>query len=194
MSPNSTENATAGNSRETETVIFEKDDVQRTLKRLTHELLEFNHGADELVVMGILTRGKYLAERVAQLINDFENPDGKHADVPVGYLDITLYRDDAGQSFKPAGESKVPTDMTGKKVVLVDDVLFSGRTIRAALDALNAYGRPASVQLMVLLDRGHRELPIRPDFVGKNLPTGKEERVYVKLSEVDGEDRVVLKK
>lgn len=186
MSPNT--------QTEVKTVIFEKDDVQRTLKRLTHELLEHNHGAEELVVMGILTRGKFLAERVAKLINDFESAEGRETKVPVGYLDITLYRDDAGQSFKPAGESLVPTDMTGKKVVLVDDVLFSGRTIRAALDALNAYGRPACVQLMVLLDRGHRELPIRPDFVGKNLPTGKEERVFVQLAEVDGEDRVVLKK
>lgn len=176
-------------SQETDVVIFEAADVQRTLKRLAHELIEFNHGTQDLVLLGIVTRGKPLAERVAQLLQELE---GKP--VPVGYLDITLYRDDTGQSFKPTTESVVPVDITGKKVVLIDDVLFSGRSVRAALDALNGYGRPAAVQLMVLLDRGHRELPIRPDFVGKNIPTSKHERVCVRLQEVDGQDQVLLRK
>jgi pyrimidine operon attenuation protein/uracil phosphoribosyltransferase len=181
-----TENPTG---EKTDVVIFEAGDIQRTLKRLAHELLEFNHGTQDLVILGIVTRGRSLAERVGKLLETLE---GKP--VPVGYVDITLYRDDTGQTFKPATESLVPVDITGKKVVLVDDVLFSGRSVRAALDALNGYGRPASVQLMVLLDRGHRELPIRPDFVGKNIPTSKQERVFVQLQEVDGQDQVLLRK
>lgn len=172
-----------------ETLIFSENDIQRTLKRLTHELLEAHQGIDNLVVMGIVTRGKYLAERVGKLIQEFEG-----TSVPVGSLDITLYRDDTGSSFKSTGESDVPVELTGKHVVLVDDVLFSGRTVRAALDALTAYGRPASVKLMVLLDRGHRELPISADFVGKNIPTALSERVSVQLQEVDGHEQVVLHK
>lgn len=172
-----------------EVVIFEADDIQRTLKRLTHELIEFNQGAEDLVLLGIVTRGKALAERVGKLLKEQE---GK--EVPLGYLDITLYRDDTGQTFKPASESYVPIELAGKKVVLIDDVIFSGRSVRAALDALNGYGRPASVQLMVLLDRGHRELPIRPDFVGKNIPTSKQERVFVQVQEFDGRDQVLLRK
>jgi pyrimidine operon attenuation protein/uracil phosphoribosyltransferase len=170
-------------------VVFDEPDIQRTLKRLAHELLEHNQGLGDLVLLGIVTRGKYLAERVAQLLESLE---GKP--VPVGYLDITLYRDDTGQTFKSTSESLVPVDINGKKVVLIDDVLFSGRSVRAAMDALNGYGRPASVQLMVLLDRGHRELPIRPDFIGKNIPTSKQERVFVQLKEVDGADQVLLRK
>jgi pyrimidine operon attenuation protein / uracil phosphoribosyltransferase len=181
---------TIGNtSEQTEVSIFEAEDIERTLKRLAHELIEFNHGVDDLVLLGIVTRGKYLAERVSKLLTELE---GKQ--VPLGYLDVTLYRDDTGQTFKPASESYVPVELTGKRVVLIDDVLFSGRSVRAALDALNGYGRPASVQLMVLLDRGHRELPIRPDFVGKNIPTSTQERVFVQLKEVDGQDRVLLRK
>lgn len=169
--------------------VFDAQDVARTLKRLTHEMIEYNNGTANIVLMGILTRGKPLAERVGKLVADFEG-----SPVPVGYLDITLYRDDAEQTFKSTADSLVPVDINGKDVVLVDDVLFSGRTIRAALDALSAYGRPASVQLMVLLDRGHRELPIRADFVGKNIPTAKEERIYVELAEIDGHDRVLIRK
>lgn len=181
---------TTGKATEsTEVVIFEADDIDRTLKRLTHELVEFNHGTDDLVLLGIVTRGKALAARVAKLLQELE---GKQ--VPQGYVDVTLYRDDTGQTFKPASESLVPVELTGKKVVLIDDVIYSGRSVRAALDALNGYGRPASVQLMVLLDRGHRELPIRPDFVGKNIPTSKQERVFVQLREVDGADRILLRK
>lgn len=176
-------------SEQNEVVIFEANDIERSLKRLTHELIEFNQGVDDLVLVGIVTRGKPLAERVAQLLQALE---GKT--VPVGYLDVTFYRDDTSQTFKPPSESFVPVELTGKKVVLIDDVLFSGRSVRAALDALNGYGRPASVQLMVLLDRGHRELPIRPDYVGKNIPTSKQERVCVQLKEVDGHDQVLLRK
>lgn len=182
MPVNATESST------TDTLVFKGDDITRTLKRLAHELLEHNGGSDNLVIMGILTRGRPLAERLGKLVAEFEN------EVPVGYLDTTLYRDDTGQTFKPTGESVVPVDITGKTVILVDDVLNSGRTVRAALDALNAYGRPAAVQLLVLLDRGHRELPIRADFVGKNIPTSKSERVCVQLLEVDGIDQVILKK
>lgn len=173
----------------TDVSVFESGDIERTLKRLAHEVIEGNQGVDDIVLLGIITRGKTLAERLGRLLQDLE---GKP--VPVGYLDITLYRDDTGQTFKPASESFVPDELTGKKVILVDDVLFSGRSVRAALDALNGYGRPASVQLLVLLDRGHRELPIRPDYVGKNIPTAKNERVFVKLNEVDGQDQVFLRK
>ncbi len=172
-----------------ETVIFSQDDIDRSLKRLTHELLEANQGSKNLVVIGILTRGKYLAQRIASLIESFEG-----AKVPQGVIDITLYRDDANKTFKEAQQSDVPLDITGKTVVLVDDVIFSGRTIRAALDALNDYGRPASVQLLVLLDRGHRELPISPNYVGKNVPTAKSERVNVRLREVDSVEQVTLSK
>lgn len=174
---------------QTDVVIFEAEDIERTLKRLAHELIEFNQGLKDVVLLGVVTRGKSLAERVGRLLHQMEGQD-----VPLGYLDVTLYRDDTSQTFKPASESMVPVELTGKKVVLIDDVIFSGRSVRAALDALNGYGRPASVQLMVLLDRGHRELPIRPDFVGKNIPTSKHERVFVQLNEVDGQDRVLLRK
>ncbi len=173
----------------TDVVVFDANDVERTLRRLAHEVIEANQGATDLVVLGIVTRGKPLADRLGRLLEELE---GKP--VRVGYLDVTLYRDDTGQTFKPTSESLVPVELSGKKVVLVDDVLYSGRTVRAALDALNGYGRPAAVQLLVLLDRGHRELPIRPDFVGKNLPTAREERVSVRLQEVDGEDQVLLRK
>lgn len=170
-----------------QSLIFSAEDVQRTLKRLTHQMLEQCQGADSLVIVGIITRGAFLADRVSALVNDIEG-----VTVPSGHLDITLYRDDTAQSLKPAAESTITTDLTDKTVVLVDDVLNSGRTVRAALDALNAYGRPAKVQLMTLLDRGHRELPIRADYVGKNMPTQPDDRVTVRLSEVDGVDEVIL--
>jgi len=172
-----------------DTLIFGAEDIQRTLKRLTHEMLENRQGAEGIVLMGIVTRGAFLATRIGSLVKDIEG-----IDVPVGRLDITLYRDDTASSLKSAGESLVPVDLTDKQVVLVDDVLNSGRTVRAALDALNAYGRPACVQLMVLLDRGHRELPIRADYVGKNIPTGFNDRVTVKLQEVDALDEVILQR
>jgi pyrimidine operon attenuation protein / uracil phosphoribosyltransferase len=181
---NKTTPATSG-----KTIVFTEQDIQRTLKRLAHEMLEANKGIEDLVLMGIVTRGKYLAERVGRFVAEIE---GKS--IPVGSLDITLYRDDTGTTFKPAGESLVPVDLTGKRVVLVDDVIFSGRSVRAALDALNAYGRPESVQLLVLLDRGHRDLPISPNFVGKNIPTSRTERVTVQLQEVDGLEQVIIEK
>lgn len=172
-----------------ETVVFSKDDIDRSLKRLTHQMIEANQGIDNIVIIGIYTRGMVLAQRVAGLVEQFE---GKR---PMqGSLDITLYRDDSDKTFKEAHKSDIPVDITGKDVILVDDVMFSGRTVRAALDALKDYGRPASVQLMVLLDRGHRELPISPNYVGKNVPTAKSERVNVRLTEVDGEECVTLSK
>lgn len=168
-------------------IVFHQTDIARTLSRLAHEILETHHGAEQLVLMGIVTRGRYLAERLAALMTAIE---GKP--VPAGYLDITLYRDDVGQQFKPVGESLVPCDLSGKRVILVDDVLHSGRSVRAALDALNAHGRPASVQLAVLLDRGDRQLPIAPDFVGKVVSIAPGERVLVRLSEVDSLDQVCI--
>jgi len=175
-----------------EVVVMETDDIRRALTRIAHEILEKNHGAENLALVGILTRGVPLAERLATLLKQIEN-----CDQPVGKLDIGLYRDDYGKH--PAGRlavtpTEVPFDITGKRIILVDDVLFTGRSVRAALSALLDLGRPASIQLAVLLDRGHRELPIRPDFVGKNVPTARQERVHVQLRETDGADRVVIRK
>ena len=164
-------------------------DISRALTRLAHEILERNKGASDLVLLGIPSRGVPLAQRIAAKIADVEGNA-----VPVGSLDVTMYRDDL--RLKPA-RTLLPTQIPDggiddKTVVLVDDVLFSGRTIRAALDALNDVGRPRAVQLAVLVDRGHRELPIRADFVGKNLPTSLVERVRVALAGVDDEDAVTI--
>lgn len=166
-------------------VVLDAEDIGRALTRISHEIIERNKGAGDVVLLGIHRRGVPLARRVASRISSVER-----ADVGVGELDITPYRDDL--RLKPARTLK-RTEIPGegiddKVVVLVDDVLFSGRTIRAALDALNDVGRPRAVQLAVLVDRGHRELPIRADFVGKNLPTSLAERVSVRLAEIDGED------
>lgn len=180
----------SSSSLSTDVVLFTADQITRTLRRLAHELIEHNQSVDHLVLMGIITRGKPLALRMANLLQQLEG-----SCVPTGHLDITPFRDDAdNKTPKSATNSHVPVDITGKTVVLIDDVLYSGRSIRAALDALNGYGRPAAVQLMVLLDRGHRELPIRPDFVGKNVPTAPQERIYVQLTEVDGHDQVLLRR
>lgn len=164
-------------------------DISRALTRISHEILEHNSGSDNLVILGIPTRGAHLSNRIAQLLKSIE---GKA--VASGTLDITLHRDDlrmrAPRALMP---TSIPhSGIEGKDVVLVDDVLFSGRTIRAALDALGEIGRPKTVQLAVLVDRGHRELPIRADYVGKNLPTNKYQAVKVLLSEVDGRDEVVV--
>lgn len=167
--------------------IFSAEDIERSLKRLTHELLEHHHGVENLVLVGIVTRGRFLAERIARLIEAFE---GKT--VPVGVLDITLYRDDAMGKVRTTRQSNMPCDITGKRVVLVDDVIFRGRTIRAALDALNDYGRPAVTELLVLLDRGHREVPIQPNYVGKVISTSETQRVNVTIQEVDGDEQVTL--
>lgn len=164
-------------------------DISRALIRISHEILERNSGSDSIVLMGIPTRGAFLAQRLAQRISTIEG-----REVAVGTLDITLHRDDLRfNPIRPLVPSLTPVGgIEGRDVILVDDVLFSGRTIRAALDALGDLGRPRSVQLVVLVDRGHRELPIRADYVGKNLPTSRSQIVKVRLTEIDGADEVIL--
>jgi len=167
-------------------IVLEKSDVDRSLKRIAHEIIERNHGLKNVILLGIPTRGVTLAQRIASFLEEIEAP------IPCGSLDITLFRDDL-RTRPPRAivETQLPlSGIEGKRVVLVDDVLFSGRTIRAALDALTELGRPQSVQLAVLVDRGHRELPIRADFVGKNIPTNAKEMVKVQLEEIDGIDQV----
>lgn len=170
-------------------IVLDDADIGRAVRRIAHEIVEKARGTDDLVLLGIPTRGVALADRIATALETIEG-----AQVPVGSLDITLYRDDL--RLRPARaleETSIPADgIDGKVVVLVDDVLYSGRTVRAALDALNDLGRPAAVRLAVLVDRGHRELPIRPDYVGKNLPTSVDEKVRVELVEVDVADRVSI--
>jgi pyrimidine operon attenuation protein/uracil phosphoribosyltransferase len=179
----------AGASRPGSKVVLERAEISRALTRIAHEIIERARGAEHLVLLGIPTRGVPLAGRLADLIGEVEG-----GPVPQGSLDITMYRDDL--RLRPAralGPTQVPPEgIDGRTVVLVDDVLYSGRTVRAALDALNDLGRPRAVQLAVLVDRGHRELPIRADYVGKNLPTSQSEQVRVLLTEVDGEDAVLL--
>jgi pyrimidine operon attenuation protein / uracil phosphoribosyltransferase len=167
--------------------VLDARDISRALTRISHEILERNKGLDDLVLLGIPTRGVHLASRVGERIAKVEG-----AEVPVGTLDITLYRDDLRRNPTrgPHHTEMPPGGVDGKVVVLVDDVLFSGRTVRAALDAMNDLGRPATVRLAVLVDRGHRELPIRADHVGKNLPSARNERVMVRLEESDGYDEV----
>src|SRR3990170_8930727 len=170
-------------------VIIDAEGFRRTVNRLAHEVVEKNTGAEDIVVVGIRTRGDYLAQRVAKKIEEIE---GKQ--VQVGCLDITLYRDDLrGRLDQPELKSTdILFDINGKVLVLVDDVLFTGRTIRSALNALMDLGRPATIQLLVLIDRGHRELPIKADFVGKNFPTSMKQEIKVLMSEVDGEDAVYV--
>ena len=174
-----------------EKVVLERDDVRRTLRRIAHEIAEKNPGPEGLALVGIHTRGAVLAGRLHALVGELSG-----FEVPLGDLDISLYRDDVGargpDSQPVVHASHLDFDLSGRTVVLVDDVLFTGRTVRAAIDALFDYGRPARVQLAVLCDRGHRELPFRPDYVGKNLPTAREERVNVRLEEVDGVDEVTI--
>ncbi|MFH7599844.1 bifunctional pyr operon transcriptional regulator/uracil phosphoribosyltransferase PyrR [Streptomyces racemochromogenes] len=169
--------------------VLEAQDIVRVLTRIAHEIVERAKGADDVVLLGIPTRGVHLARRLAAKLEEITG-----TKIPVGSLDITMYRDDL--RMKPAraiGRTEIPgDDIDGRLVVLVDDVLFSGRTIRAALDALGDLGRPRAVQLAVLVDRGHRELPIRADYVGKNLPTSLRETVKVQLQEEDGRDAVLL--
>jgi pyrimidine operon attenuation protein / uracil phosphoribosyltransferase len=167
--------------------VLDARDISRALTRISHEILERNKGLDDLVLLGIPTRGVHLASRVGERIAKVEG-----AEVPVGTLDITMYRDDLRKNPTrgPHHTQMPPGGVDGKVVVLVDDVLFSGRTVRAALDAMNDLGRPATVRLAVLIDRGHRELPIRADHVGKNLPSSRSERVMVRLEESDGYDEV----
>jgi len=176
------------NSRNSARVVLESSDISRALTRIAHEILENNKGSKDLVLLGIPSRGVPLANRIAEKISEFEK-----VDVPVGSLDITMYRDDL--RLKPPralAKTEIPEcGIDHKVVVLVDDVLFSGRTIRAALDALNDIGRPAMVQVAVLIDRGHRELPIRADYVGKNIPTSRNESVQVLLADTDNNEEVV---
>jgi pyrimidine operon attenuation protein/uracil phosphoribosyltransferase len=169
-------------------VLLTSADIDRAIKRISHEIIEHNQGVSNLVLIGIPTRGSFLAQRIAAFIREFES------EIPVGFLDITLHRDDLRmRPPKPLLPTQLPNGgIEGRYVVLVDDVLFSGRTIRAALDAIGELGRPKSVQLAVLVDRGHRQLPIRADFVGKNIPTALNEKVKVNLSEIDSEDSVEL--
>jgi pyrimidine operon attenuation protein / uracil phosphoribosyltransferase len=167
--------------------LLQEGDVRRAVTRIAHEILERNKGADDLVLVGIAARGDDLARRLAEEIGRIEG-----AEVPVGVLDITFYRDDIGMRAEApeVHETRIAFDVTGSTVVVVDDVLYTGRTIRAALDALMDFGRPLAIQLAVLVDRGHRELPIRADYVGKNVPTRSTELVRVLTAETDGEDAV----
>jgi pyrimidine operon attenuation protein / uracil phosphoribosyltransferase len=169
------------------TTVLTADDMRRALRRMGHELSERHRGVHDLVLMGIRTRGVPIAERLAGILAELEG-----ADVPHGALDVTLYRDDyASTGPRPLGRTDFPADIDGRTVVLVDDVLFTGRTIRAAMDAVMDNGRPRAIRLAVLVDRGHRELPIRPDVVGKNIPTARDDQVKVHLAEIDGTDEVV---
>jgi pyrimidine operon attenuation protein/uracil phosphoribosyltransferase len=169
--------------------VLDKETLNRSLMRIAHEVLEKNKGTQDLCLIGIRNRGAYLAQRLSDCIEKIDQ-----AKIPVGILDITLYRDDltliaAGPLVR---KTEIGFDINDKNVVLVDDVLYTGRTVRAALDALIDFGRPKSIQLAVVVDRGHREIPIRADFVGKNIPTAQNETIEVRLEEVDGRDEVVI--
>jgi len=172
-----------------EKVILNEEEIRRALTRIAHEIVERNHGCDDIVFIGMHTRGVPLAKRIAAKIKEFEA-----VELPVGALDINLYRDDLNSlGLQPfLRPTNIPTDVADKRVILVDDVLYTGRSIRAAMDAVIDFGRPQSIQLAVLVDRGHRELPIRADYVGKNIPTSKREEVVVRLKETDGRDEVAI--
>ena len=172
-----------------EIILMSPQDIRRALVRVAHEIVERNKGATDIILVGMQTRGVPLAKRLASSINDLEK-----ITIPVGSLDISLYRDDLSSlSLKPTvHRTDIPVDISDKQVVLVDDVFYTGRSIRAAMDALIDLGRPQSIQLAVLVDRGHRELPIRADYVGKNIPTAKNEEIKVYVEEVDGEDKVAI--
>ncbi len=170
-------------------VIMDADAMRRAMVRISHEIIERNKGVNDIVLVGIRTRGVPLAERLAAIIKDIEG-----VEVPVGMLDITLYRDDLSTlAYNPIVHgTEIDFDLSGKTIILVDDVLYTGRTIRAALDAIIDMGRPTAIQLAVLIDRGHRELPIRADFAGKNVPTSRKEGINVYLADQDGEDEVII--
>ncbi|MEH7415468.1 bifunctional pyr operon transcriptional regulator/uracil phosphoribosyltransferase PyrR [Neobacillus drentensis] len=172
-------------------LVLDEQAINRALTRIAHQIIEKNKGIEECVLVGIRTRGIYLAKRLASRIEEIEgNP------IPVGEIDITLYRDDLTkktETLEPLVKgSDIPVEISDKKVILVDDVLYTGRTVRAGLDALMDIGRPASIQLAVLVDRGHRELPVRADYVGKNVPTSSDEKIVVQLTEVDNIDQVSI--
>lgn len=165
--------------------------MKRALTRIAYEIIERNRGLEDLVLVGIKTRGIFIAQRIAERLKQLED-----IDVPVGELDITLYRDDVKDKRLEDPEvhsSNIPVNLEGKEVIVVDDVLYTGRTIRAALDAIMDFGRPNKIQLAVLVDRGHRELPIRADYVGKNIPTALSEAIIVEMEESDGKDRILIK-
>lgn len=172
-------------------IVLDEKAIYRALTRIAHEIIERNKGIEDCVLVGIKTRGIYLAQRLAERIHQIEGEE-----IPVGELDITLYRDDltikTDHSEPEVKGSRLPVDITNKKVVLVDDVLYTGRTVRAAMDALVDLGRPSQIQLAVLVDRGHRELPIRADFIGKNIPTSSSEKIMVELVETDNNDQVSI--
>lgn len=166
--------------------VMNGDDLHRVIRRIAHEILETHRGAEDLVLIGIRTRGVHLARELGRTIHTFED-----CHVPVGELDVAAYRDDLGDRPGRTPEpTEMPVDITGRHVVIVDDVLYTGRTVRAALDALSDIGRALTTELAVMVDRGHRELPIRADYVGKNIPTSRGERVQVRLAEVDGDEGV----
>ena len=169
--------------------IVDSQGLNRILTRISHEILEKNKGSNNLVLMGMRTRGEFLAKRIFQKIKDIEN-----IELPFGVLDVTLYRDDFRTRLKQpeVSVSNITFDINGKDIILIDDVLYTGRTVRSALNAIMDMGRPNSIQLFVLADRGHRELPIRADYVGKNVPTSQNEEIKVKMAEVDGEDAIYL--
>jgi len=176
-------------TKQPKSTLINEEGIKRTLRRLAHEILENIENLDNLGIIGIRDRGDYLAKRLAKTIHSVEG-----VEVPIGFLDITFYRDDFRTKLSQPSvmSTEIPFDLEDIDLILVDDVLYTGRTIRAAMDAIMDYGRPASIQLAVLVDRGHRELPIRPDYVGKNIPTSKAEQVRVHLNEVDGEEGVYL--
>ena len=174
-----------------EKVVLQRDDLRRTLRRIAHEIAEKNPEPEGLAIVGIHTRGALIARRLHALLGELTA-----TELPIGDIDISFYRDDVGAKA-PASQpvvrsSHIDFDLTGRTVILIDDVLFTGRTVRAAIEAIFDYGRPQRVQLAVLCDRGHRELPIRPDYIGKNLPTAREERVNVRLEELDEVDEVTI--
>jgi pyrimidine operon attenuation protein/uracil phosphoribosyltransferase len=173
-----------------EKVLLTSREIGRALARIAHEIIEKNKGPEDVVLVGMRTRGVPLAKRIAEIIEEFEG-----TPIPVGTLDIGLYRDDISPSeLKPANRSHtdIPTNIVDRRVILVDDVLYTGRSIRAAMDALMDMGRPSSIQLAVLIDRGHRELPIRADYVGKNIPSSMDEEIHVQLEEIDEVDEVII--
>lgn len=169
--------------------VMDETAIGRALTRIAHEIVEANKGAEGLAIVGILTRGYHVAERIVARIKEIEG-----TEVPLGCVDISFYRDDVGSHLSPeVHRTDIPFSVEGRDIVLVDDVLYTGRTIRAAMDAIMDYGRPNTVQLAVLVDRGHRELPIRADYVGKNVPTSRRERVKVFFAETDGRDAVEIR-
>ncbi|EME3502982.1 bifunctional pyr operon transcriptional regulator/uracil phosphoribosyltransferase PyrR [Enterococcus faecium] len=165
--------------------------MKRALTRITYEIIERNHSIQDIVLVGIKTRGIYIASRIAERLKQLED-----IDIPVGELDITLYRDDKKENREEPElhSSDIPVSLEGKEVILIDDVLYTGRTIRAAMDAVMDFGRPRKISLAVLVDRGHRELPIRADYVGKNIPTSRAEEILVEMQELDGQDRIMILK